>query len=60
MAKITLKINGLMESLENNVTDDRSKEVLADLRVIRQQFHSSITRINTFYQRIIAKLLLMK
>ncbi len=49
-----------MESLENNVTDDRSKEVLADLRVIRQQFHSSITRINTFYQRIIAKLLLMK
>ncbi|MBQ0270123.1 MULTISPECIES: methyl-accepting chemotaxis protein [Providencia] len=48
LAKITLKINELMESLENNVTDDRSKEVLADLRVIRQQFHSSITRINTF------------
>ncbi|MGG4610480.1 methyl-accepting chemotaxis protein [Providencia sp. Me31A] len=46
LAKITLKINQLVDSLENNVTDDRSKEVLADLHVIRQQFHASIARIN--------------
>ncbi|HDN2513326.1 TPA: MCP four helix bundle domain-containing protein [Providencia rettgeri] len=48
LAKITLKINELMDSLEKNVTDDRSKEVLSELRIIRQQFHASIARINTF------------
>ncbi|ENL8516286.1 MCP four helix bundle domain-containing protein [Providencia rettgeri] len=51
LSKITLKITELLEKLESSVTDDRSKEILADLRGIRQQFHASQARMNTFLQQ---------
>ena len=46
LAKISENITALLEKLDNSVIDENAKKTLAELRIIRQQFHESVARIN--------------